>query len=136
MSHHLTTWPPLGFAVDISPDGIRQTAFLAAPGKSLSADGQEANHPGPSPVPNGPPRTVAPVVSATPLRMAASVTKAMVKFASSGFQTADADTHQVRVAQCRDCPHHHGSRCQVCGCFFDKKAWLPHEDCPLGKWSA
>ena len=86
--------------------------------------------------PDGPPRSVPPIASRTRLEMAAAATKSMVKFAASGFQTVDADTHQVRVAQCSACPYRHGSRCQVCGCFFDKKAWLPHEDCPIGKWSA
>jgi len=136
MSHRLTNWRPSGVAIEVNPAGIRQTAFLAAPDKPSSAGEQEANDPASAPDPNGRLRTVAPAGSATRLGMAASVTKAMVKFAASGFQMVDADTHRVRVVQCSGCPHHQGSRCDVCGCFFDKKAWLPHEDCPLGKWPA
>lgn len=72
----------------------------------------------------------------TLLGMAGTVTKAAVTFAASGFKTVGADVHRVRVEQCSGCPYRQNNRCRVCGCFFDKKAWLPHEDCPLGKWLA
>ncbi len=66
--------------------------------------------------------------------MAASASTAVVRFAASGFRTAASEEHQLRVAQCMDCQHRSGSRCRVCGCFFEKKAWLPLEDCPIGRW--
>jgi len=66
--------------------------------------------------------------------MAASFAGAMAKFAASGFRTVDAETHQVRVERCAQCEHRRESRCTLCGCFIDKKAWLPLEDCPLGRW--
>jgi hypothetical protein len=66
--------------------------------------------------------------------MALAATTALVKFAASGFKRVDAPTHQARVAVCAGCEYHSETRCQVCGCFTDKKAWLPLEDCPIGRW--
>jgi hypothetical protein len=40
------------------------------------------------------------------------------------------------LAQCGPCEHRQQSRCTLCRCFIAKKAWLPHEDCPLGRWPA
>ena len=68
------------------------------------------------------------------LGMAASVTRSAVKFAASGFKTVGQEAHRTRIETCSSCQYYNGSRCHVCGCFVDKKAWLPHEDCPLGKW--
>ncbi len=66
--------------------------------------------------------------------MAASFTKSMVKFAASGFQTVDQEIHDARTTVCAGCKYADGTRCNLCGCFIDKKAWLPHEDCPIGRW--
>ena len=66
--------------------------------------------------------------------MAASFTKSMVKFAASGFQTVDQEIHDVRAGVCADCQYADGTKCTLCGCFTDKKVWLPHEDCPIGRW--
>ena len=66
--------------------------------------------------------------------MAASFTKSMVKFAASGFQTVDQEIHDARANVCADCKYANGNKCTLCGCFTDKKAWLPHEDCPIGRW--
>lgn len=136
MSSSLTGRQVLGFAVDVSPDGIRPRALLEATDKPSSADRRGADARASSPAADGSPATVAPVASPTLLGMAASMTRSMAKFAASGFKTVDEATHQVRTEQCLGCAHHNGSRCQVCGCFFDKKARLPHEDCPIGKWPA
>jgi len=68
------------------------------------------------------------------MKMAASATKAAVEFAASGFKTATQEVHDARTAICGNCEHHEGTQCVVCGCYTDKKAWLPLEDCPLGKW--
>ncbi len=65
---------------------------------------------------------------------AANFTASVSRFAASGFKTVDAALHGIRVGQCRTCEHRRGSRCALCRCFIDKKAWLPHEDCPIGRW--
>ncbi len=70
------------------------------------------------------------------VEMAASFTTSMAKLASSGFKTVDRDSFRVRAEQCLSCEHRQGSRCKVCGCFFDLKARLPHEDCPIGRWTS
>jgi tetratricopeptide (TPR) repeat protein len=70
------------------------------------------------------------------LRMALTAARAAVKFFGAGMKTVPADTRQERLAVCVGCEHHTGVRCRVCGCFTNVKVWLPHEDCPLGKWRA
>lgn len=67
-------------------------------------------------------------------RMAASAAQAAATFAASGFQTVPAASRDARLKVCETCPQRVENRCVVCGCFLDKKAWLPFEDCPLGKW--
>jgi len=66
--------------------------------------------------------------------MAASFATSMGKFAASGFKRVEPDAHQARIDECQSCRHRTDTRCTLCGCFIDKKAWLPHEDCPLGHW--
>ncbi len=61
-------------------------------------------------------------------------TASMAKFAASGFKMVDAASHGIRIGQCRSCEHCRDSQCALCRCFIDKKAWLPHEDCPIGRW--
>jgi tetratricopeptide (TPR) repeat protein len=68
------------------------------------------------------------------LRMAVSAAKAMTKFLGSGFKVVPDETYQKRLQTCATCEHHTGVRCRLCGCFTNAKAWLPHEDCPIGKW--
>jgi tetratricopeptide (TPR) repeat protein len=68
------------------------------------------------------------------LRMAVAAGAAAVKYLSSGMKTVSAEHFQRRVGTCAGCEHHTGLRCRLCGCFTKAKAWLPHEDCPLGKW--
>jgi tetratricopeptide (TPR) repeat protein len=68
------------------------------------------------------------------LRMAVSAAKAMTKFLGSGFKVVPDDTYQKRLQTCATCEHHTGVRCRLCGCFTNAKAWLPHEECPIGKW--
>jgi tetratricopeptide (TPR) repeat protein len=70
------------------------------------------------------------------LRMAISAAKSMAKFLGSGCQTVSAATHKHRLDACAPCEHHTGVRCKICGCFTEMKAWLPHEECPIGKWPA
>ena len=68
------------------------------------------------------------------LGMAVSVSRSMAKFAASGFRPADAEVQSKRMAQCHACQYLDGARCKLCGCFADKKAMMPHEDCPIGRW--
>ena len=49
----------------------------------------------------------------------------MARFASSGFKTVDRDSFRVRAEQCLSCEHRQGSRCKVCGCFFDLECGCP-----------
>ena len=76
-----------------------------------------------------------PIAESSFLEMAASFTTSMARFASSGFKTVDRGSFRVRLEQCLSCEHRQGSRCKACGCFFDLKARLPHEDCPIGCWT-
>jgi hypothetical protein len=71
---------------------------------------------------------------ATTWEMASSFSSSMAEWAAGGFQTVDQGRHDARLAMCQTCSYHEAPRCVLCGCFTDKKAWLPHEDCPLGKW--
>jgi tetratricopeptide (TPR) repeat protein len=69
------------------------------------------------------------------LRMALAAAKSMTKFVGSGFKTVSPEAVKKRLGTCGGCEHHTGLRCRVCGCFTTVKARMPHEDCPLGKWS-
>jgi hypothetical protein len=70
------------------------------------------------------------------LAAAASFAGSMTKFAASGFKRVDENCHGVRVGQCEPCEYRQKTQCTLCRCFIDKKAWLPHEDCPIGRWPA
>ena len=72
----------------------------------------------------------------TILGMAASLAGSMAKFAASGFNRVAEQTQKLRVDACDQCEYRRENRCMLCGCFFAKKAWLPHEDCPIGKWAS
>ena len=71
----------------------------------------------------------------TVLGIAASFAGSMAKFAASGFKRVDEQSHRLRVGQCEPCQYRKENRCLLCECFFAKKAWLPHEDCPIGRWT-
>jgi hypothetical protein len=60
--------------------------------------------------------------------------KALARFLGSAFKTVSGATHRQRLQTCGVCQHHTGMRCRACGCFTNVRAWLPHEECPLGKW--
>jgi hypothetical protein len=66
--------------------------------------------------------------------MATSFATSMARFASSGFKRAPEQTHKLRTDACAPCNYRRQNRCTLCGCFFAMKAWLPHEDCPVGRW--
>jgi hypothetical protein len=75
-----------------------------------------------------------PVPTPSIWRMAATATMAAAQYAASGFKTVPAETQKARLDVCETCPHRKENVCQVCGCYIDKKSWLPFEDCPIGKW--
>jgi tetratricopeptide (TPR) repeat protein len=68
------------------------------------------------------------------LQMAFSALKSMAKALGSGMATVPEATQRKRLETCSNCEHHTGVRCRLCGCFTAIKTWLPHEDCPIGKW--
>jgi tetratricopeptide (TPR) repeat protein len=70
------------------------------------------------------------------LRMAFTAAKAMTRFVGSGMKTVPPAIYQKRLRTCATCEHHTGLRCRLCGCFTNVKAWLPHEACPINKWTA
>jgi hypothetical protein len=65
---------------------------------------------------------------------AAAFAGSMAKFVASGFKTVEAPLHDLRTSHCQPCQYRVDSQCSLCRCFIDKKAWLPHEDCPIGRW--
>lgn len=68
------------------------------------------------------------------LRMGISAARSMARFVGSGLKIVSNEEQKKRLAACRDCEHHTGTRCKLCGCFTSVKARLPHEHCPIGKW--
>jgi hypothetical protein len=70
------------------------------------------------------------------LKATASFAQSMAKFAASGFKVVDEKSHSLRMNHCNPCEYRQNTRCTLCWCFIDKKAWLPHEDCPIGRWPA
>ena len=80
-------------------------------------------------------RSVPPVSKSLP-QAAAAFAVSMARFAASGFKTVDQPLHDLRVSHCQPCEYLQGSQCTLCRCFVGKKAWLPHEDCPVGRWTA
>lgn len=77
-----------------------------------------------------------PAAAAGLLQMAYSAAKSMTKFIGSGLVTVSPPKYRRRLQTCTACEHHTGLRCKLCGCFTKAKAWLPHEDCPIGRWPA
>lgn len=68
------------------------------------------------------------------LGAAASFAASMARFAASGFKTVDEPLHQLRMSRCEPCEYREDNQCLLCRCFVAQKAWLPHEDCPIGRW--
>ncbi len=67
---------------------------------------------------------------------AVSLAASLARFAASGFKTVDEPLHQLRMSHCSRCEYRRDSQCALCRCFIAKKAWLPHEDCPIGRWTS
>jgi hypothetical protein len=68
------------------------------------------------------------------LRRGFSAMKSLAWFVGSGMKRVPSEVYQARRNTCQDCEHHTGLRCKLCGCFTSVKAWMPHEECPIGKW--
>jgi hypothetical protein len=123
---------PLGSTVDVTAGGIRLSTARPAPIEPASSEsghgssGSQATGrtDGSRPVPGSP----------SLLGMATSLAGSMARFAASGFKRVDEQSHRLRLGRCAPCEYRQDARCTFCGCFVAKKAWLPHEDCPLGRW--
>jgi len=63
-------------------------------------------------------------------QMAVSFSKAMFKWAKSGFDMVDEEEYKRRRMICNEC--HGGWRCPKCGCLLWAKAALKTEECE--KW--
>ncbi len=122
------------FSVEVNPDEVRPKGLPreelepAQPWPETMAGDLDAAEPAP----------YSPVESSHQApnfwQMALSATRSMAKFVASGLARVDEATQAARLAQCAVCNQYDARRCKLCGCFADKKAWLAHEDCPLGKW--
>ena len=107
MAQHHRNGQQLGFSVDVTAAG-------------LSVSTTTVDSPAPQPK--------------SLIQAATSFAGSMAKFAASGFKTVDEPSHRLRMGQCGECEYRNQSRCTLCQCFVAKKAWLPHEDCPIGRW--
>ena len=97
--------------------GLLVPGVIAAPPSGSAPAGQRATGPG-------------------LLRMASSATKAMARFAGSGFQVTPPAVQRKRLQTCAACEHHTGLRCKICGCFTSAKSRILQESCPIGRWPA
>jgi tetratricopeptide (TPR) repeat protein len=97
-----------------SPPTIFQTEYLV--GGSWSAGAGQAR------------------TGTTWLRKGFTAMKSLAWFVASGMKRVPLEVYQARRNTCRDCEHHTGLRCKLCGCFTSVKAWMPHEQCPISKW--
>jgi hypothetical protein len=68
----------------------------------------------------------------TMLEMAASFTKAVAKWGTSGFSCVDRETYAKRKLKCAECTSRF--RCPKCGCVIGLKIVLATEKCPENKW--
>lgn len=70
---------------------------------------------------------------------AASALKSSARFVSSGFKRVSNEVYNHRINICRACEFWEEDarmgygKCKKCGCGKGKH-WLPHEQCPIGKW--
>ncbi len=98
--------------------------FLAA-SEEKTAD--RAGQPGPDVRPAPAPASL--------MGAAVSLAASLARFAASGFKIVAEPLHELRMGHCRACEYRHDTQCSLCRCFVAKKAWLPHEDCPIGRWT-
>ena len=126
-----------GFSVDVSSTGVHVSGL--AP-QTVSFGSIEITQPGnEAPPAEQVPQAAAAMTQPPPTPagfwdMATSFTTSVAKFSAGVFRTVTQQDHAARLAQCNTCEHHTGTRCNLCGCFTQAKAWMPHEDCPINKW--
>lgn len=72
----------------------------------------------------------------TAVGVVASAVRAAATFVASGGALVSDEVYRFRLAICGECEHYTGSRCKLCKCFTAAKLRLPHEKCPIGKWSS
>jgi hypothetical protein len=122
--HHLRQYlagegdPPSGLApeqITAARNGASMAAFFETSIDSIGASQNAAGGPG-------------------LLRMAFTAAGSMAKFLGSGYKGVSRASYRKRLETCASCEHHTGVRCRLCGCFTNVKAWMPHEECPGGKW--
>lgn len=71
--------------------------------------------------------------------MAKKLGSSMGTWAAEGFKKVTQKAYQRRLDICRKCEFWEENvrlgygKCQKCGCGKGKH-WLPHEQCPIGKW--
>ncbi len=115
---------PFTFTFTSTPEGVQE--LNSTPRPPAAGEGAASS----------PPSQSSPEIPepATGWQRAVSFSSSMVKFVSSGFDTVSREAHDARLAACADCKHRDDAMCVLCGCWVDKKAWMPHEDCPIGRW--
>ena len=104
---------------------------------AMSGDARDSNDEAarsPAARPDVPAQTPAPRRSL--VGAAASFAGSMAKFVAGGFKMVEPPLHDLRTSHCQPCQYRVDSQCSLCRCFIDKKAWLPHEDCPIGRWQS
>ena len=136
MSNDPRRWLPLGFTVEVTTGGMRATVPQPPPARTSPPAPDAADTDAGMVQPEEPATEPPPFKAPTLAGMAASFAGSMAKFAASGFKTTPPEIHAGRLAECDPCKYREGTRCKLCGCFVDKKAWMPHEDCPIGRWPA
>jgi hypothetical protein len=67
---------------------------------------------------------------------ASSFAASMARFVASGFKMVEQSLYDLRMDHCQVCAYRRESQCSLCRCFVAKKAWLPHEDCPVERWES
>tara|TARA_A100000172_G_C3041210_1_gene110554 strand:- start:741 stop:965 length:225 start_codon:yes stop_codon:yes gene_type:complete len=61
-------------------------------------------------------------------------TKAIAKYAKSGFENVPRFEYLKRLSTCNECEFREHDVCGVCGCYLEAKAKWNTEDCPKNKW--
>lgn len=82
-----------------------------------------------------------PTIEAGTWKKLGTFVAAMTKHVAGGMETASPDIVERRLDVCALCPLRRGSQCSKCGCELETspiggpgKAFLPAEQCPVGKW--
>ena len=60
--------------------------------------------------------------------------KAVAKYAKSGFQNVSDEEYEKRISICENCPLNYEGECGLCGCVIAEKALWGSETCPDSKW--